>query len=136
MITGGGYSPLSSLYGLGVDQVLSLRVVTVDGRAVTADPQTNRDFFFALRGGVGSIYGVVTSAIVKAHPPIRLTIASFTFTLGAIASTAPGPDPIITDKDAFWKGFNAVFAFGIPTVDAGGYLWTSGMRRSNTSFIV
>lgn len=133
-ITGGGHSPLSSLYGLGVDQVLSLQVVTANGRAVTADPQTNRDLFFALRGGGGSTYGVVTSAIVKAHPPINLTIASFTFTLGATTSTTPGPDPTITDKGAFWKGFNAVFAFGIPTVDAGGYLWTNGIRGSNTSF--
>lgn len=31
----------------------------------------------------------------------------------------------ITDADAFWQGFNEVFAFGIPTIDAGGYLWTN-----------
>jgi hypothetical protein len=55
-ITGGGHSPLSSRFGLGVDQVLSLQVVTADGRCVTADPQTNQDLFFAMRGGGGSRY--------------------------------------------------------------------------------
>ncbi|KAL2176126.1 uncharacterized protein P884DRAFT_203808 [Thermothelomyces heterothallicus CBS 202.75] len=124
-ITGGGHSPLSSKFGLGVDQVLSLQVVTADGRYVTADPQTNQDLFFAMRGGGGSTYGIVTSAIVKAHPAINLTIASFSFTLGSRASTAPGPSVTITHAEVFWKGFNEVFAFGIPTIDAGGYLWTN-----------
>lgn len=55
-ITGGGHSPLSSKYGLGVDQVLSLQVVTADGRYVTADPKKNEDLFFAMRGGGGSMF--------------------------------------------------------------------------------
>jgi FAD/FMN-containing dehydrogenase len=53
-IAGGGHSPLSSTFGLGVDQVLSLQVVTADGQYVTANPQTNQDLFFAMRGGGGS----------------------------------------------------------------------------------
>lgn len=53
-MTGGGHSPLSSTYGLGVDQVLSIQGVTADGRVVTADARTNKDLFFALRGGGGS----------------------------------------------------------------------------------
>lgn len=53
-ITGGGHSPLSSKFGLGVDQVLSLQVVTAEGRYVTANPQVNQDLFFAMRGGGGS----------------------------------------------------------------------------------
>ncbi|KAK4245562.1 hypothetical protein C7999DRAFT_34050 [Corynascus novoguineensis] len=134
-ITGGGHSPLSSKFGLGVDQVLSLQVVTADGRYVTANPKTNEDLFFALRGGGGSTYGIVTSAIVKAHPQINLTIASFSFTLGSTTSTTPGPSVTVSDAETFWKGFNEVFAFGIPTVDAGGYLWTNGNpARGSTNY--
>jgi len=48
---GGGHSVLASTYGLGSDQVLSLQVVTADGRFVTADPTTNTDSFYPLRGG-------------------------------------------------------------------------------------
>jgi FAD/FMN-containing dehydrogenase len=55
-ITGGGHSPLSSKFGLGADQVLDLKIVTADGRYVTANPQTNQDLFFAMRGGGGSMF--------------------------------------------------------------------------------
>ena len=64
-IAGGGHSPLSSKVGLGVDQVLSLQVVTADGRYVTADPQTNKDLFFAIRGGGGSM-------VTRSNPSPRL----------------------------------------------------------------
>jgi FAD/FMN-containing dehydrogenase len=50
-MAGGGHSTLGSLYGLGSDQALSLQVVTADGRFVTADPDTNTDLYYALRGG-------------------------------------------------------------------------------------
>lgn len=54
-LAGGGHSPLSSKFGLGVDQILSLQVVTADGRVLTADPAgPNSDLYFALRGGGGS----------------------------------------------------------------------------------
>jgi len=55
-MAGGGHSTLGSLYGLGSDQVLSIEVVTADGHFVTADPETNADLFFALRGGGPGIY--------------------------------------------------------------------------------
>lgn len=47
----GGHGNLASYYGLGSDQGLSVEVVTADGRLVTADPFTNPDLFYALRGG-------------------------------------------------------------------------------------
>ena len=43
---GGGFGYLSSKLGLMVDQVLSLEVVTADGRFVHADPQENEDLFW------------------------------------------------------------------------------------------
>lgn len=50
---GGGHSIYTSYFGLGADQVLSIEVVTADGRLVTADPNNNTDLFWALRGGGG-----------------------------------------------------------------------------------
>lgn len=52
-LSSGGHSTVTSTFGLGADQVLSLEVVTADGKLVTADPQTNTDLFWSMRGGGG-----------------------------------------------------------------------------------
>lgn len=52
-LQGGGHSILTSLYGLAADQVLSLQIVTADGRFVTASSEENQDLFWAVRGGGG-----------------------------------------------------------------------------------
>lgn len=52
-MSSGGHTTITSKVGLGVDQVLSLGVVTAAGRFVTADPFTNTDLFYAIRGGGG-----------------------------------------------------------------------------------
>lgn len=77
---------------------------------------------------------MVTSVVVKAHPAINLTIADFSF---AVRNSPTPPSPIVTinDTETFWRGLDAVYAFGIPTVDAGGYLWTQAMSTGNGSFM-
>ncbi|CAK7206603.1 hypothetical protein SEUCBS139899_009403 [Sporothrix eucalyptigena] len=72
----GGHGSVTSYLGLGSDQALSIEVVTADGRLVTADPFQNTDLFFALRGGGPSTYGVMTSVVMKAFPPINVTTSS------------------------------------------------------------
>lgn len=49
----GGHSPMSPIAGLGSDQVLSIDIVTPDGRFITADEEHNPDVFWAVRGGGG-----------------------------------------------------------------------------------
>ncbi|KAF4336915.1 isoamyl alcohol oxidase [Fusarium beomiforme] len=107
-LAGGGHSPMSPLYGMGADQVLSIDVVTADGRFVTANEEKNTDLFWALRGGGGSTFGVVTSYTVKVFPKIKAAVMSFSFTTGKTVS-----------YDTFWTAVRAYWKL-IPTFNAAG----------------
>jgi FAD/FMN-containing dehydrogenase len=57
---GGGHSALASRYGLAADQTLEFEVVDGTGRLMTATRDKNPDMFWALSGGGGGTYGVVS----------------------------------------------------------------------------
>uniref|UniRef100_A0A7S2VN48 FAD-binding PCMH-type domain-containing protein n=1 Tax=Zooxanthella nutricula TaxID=1333877 RepID=A0A7S2VN48_9DINO len=65
--TGGGHGPYGRSKGLGVDNILEVELVTGDGTSVVANATTNADLFWAIRGGGGSVWGVVTAITVRAH---------------------------------------------------------------------
>ena len=67
---------------MAADHVLSIQLVTADGRFITADADTNPDLFWALRGGGGSTFGVVTSMVVRAFPKLRTTTMMYNVTTG------------------------------------------------------
>jgi FAD/FMN-containing dehydrogenase len=64
---GGGFGYLTRRFGWASDNVLSMEVVTADGRIVHASEEENPDLFWALRGGGGN-FGVVTSFEYKLYP--------------------------------------------------------------------
>ena len=63
----GGYGPLTSRFGLAVDNLLGAELVLADGERVWTDASENEDLFWALRGGGGN-FGVVTSMKLRLHP--------------------------------------------------------------------
>ena len=65
----GGHGAMSPMYGLTVDNILEVDVVIADGTLLTANECTNTDLFWALRGGGGGTFGVVTRMVHKAHDP-------------------------------------------------------------------
>src|SRR5262245_16547747 len=64
---GGGFGYLTRRFGWTSDNLLSMEVVTADGRIVRANDKENRDLFWGLCGGGGN-FGVVTGFEYKLHP--------------------------------------------------------------------
>ena len=64
---GGGWGWLAGMHGLACDNLLSVDVVTADGKLVTASAEQNKDLFWGLRGGGGN-FGVATSFEYALHP--------------------------------------------------------------------
>ncbi|CAE6488987.1 unnamed protein product [Rhizoctonia solani] len=83
-IHGGGHSPLSVLYGLGVDNALQFRIVKPDGSIVTANKCQNQDLFWALRGGGGSTWGVTLDVTYKTHNPVHISVISMSIDPGSL----------------------------------------------------
>jgi hypothetical protein len=69
-IQGGGHGPLSGIYGMGADSVLSFDAITAEGKYVTANAKENPDLYWALKGGGPSTFAVVTSITVKTYPEV------------------------------------------------------------------
>ncbi len=64
---GGGIGWLSSRYGLTIDSLLAVEMVTADGTRLSASPSEHPDLFWAVRGGGGN-FGVVTALTFQLHP--------------------------------------------------------------------
>jgi FAD/FMN-containing dehydrogenase len=64
---GGGIGWLMRKYGLTVDQLLSVDLVTADGELVRASAEENPDLFWGVRGA-GANFGVVTEFEYRLNP--------------------------------------------------------------------
>ena len=64
---GGGIGYLARGFGLSIDNLLSVDLVTADGRLIQASDREHEDLFWGIRGGGGN-FGVVTSLEFRLHP--------------------------------------------------------------------
>ena len=71
---GGGFGRLGRRFGLTIDNLLAVDIVTADGELRHASPDENPDLFWAVRGGGGN-FGVVTAFQFQLHPMDRQVIS-------------------------------------------------------------
>jgi FAD/FMN-containing dehydrogenase len=71
LVQGGGFGSFSKGFGTGGANVLEAEVVTADGVVRIANACANPDLFWALKGGGGGTFGVVTRLTLRTHelPP-------------------------------------------------------------------
>ncbi|KAI1354026.1 hypothetical protein F5Y01DRAFT_302953 [Xylaria sp. FL0043] len=126
---GGGHGPLASKYGLSADQVLEWEVVTGAGEIVTATATQNIDLFWALRGGGGGTFGIVSSLTVKAFPDTLTSMVTTTILnngsnldnlYSAITTFIRDTLPGLVDAGAFVIWIAAPFGFMVSPAIAPG----------------
>src|SRR5262249_5545232 len=67
LISSGGFGSFSKRYGLAAASLLEAEVVTADGEIRIANACTNPELFWALKGGGGGNFGVITRVTLKTH---------------------------------------------------------------------
>ncbi|RKK06356.1 hypothetical protein BFJ69_g15558 [Fusarium oxysporum] len=75
--TGGGHGFATGHYGQGADNILEAEIVTPSGKVVIANECQNEDLYWAIRGGGGGTFGVITSLTVKAYPAPQMVMVAF-----------------------------------------------------------
>ena len=79
-LSGGGHSPLTPVFGMGVDNVRQVELATPRGDILIATECQNEDLFFAVRGGGGGTFGVITKIWYQ-------TIEKFELQVGHMANS-------------------------------------------------
>ena len=67
LVQGGGFGSFSKAFGLAGASLLEAEVVTADGKVRVASHAQEPDLFWALKGGGGGTFGVVTRLMLATH---------------------------------------------------------------------
>lgn len=73
LVTGGGFGRVGRRFGLAIDNLVSVDVVSADGQLRRASAEQEPDLFWGVLGGGGN-FGIVTSFEFRLHPMQRQVI--------------------------------------------------------------
>jgi FAD/FMN-containing dehydrogenase len=87
LVQGGGFGSFSKGFGTGAANLLEAEVVTADGAVRIANACTNPELFWALKGGGGGTFGVVTRLTLRTHD-LPAAFGSVNAAIAAASDTA------------------------------------------------
>ena len=105
LTTAGGFGRVGRRFGLALDNVKGVDVVTADGRLLHASAEENEDLYWGVRGGGGN-FGIVTNFELQLHPMQRRVVGGDLVFPGAMARqvfeayrehAVSGPDELYCD---------------------------------------
>jgi FAD/FMN-containing dehydrogenase len=69
---GGGIGFAARKFGLTCDNLVEATIVTASGRSLVCNARQHEDLYWALRGGGGGNFGIVTRLVFRTHPVDRV----------------------------------------------------------------
>jgi FAD/FMN-containing dehydrogenase len=87
LVQGGGFGSFSKGFGLAAASLLEAEIVTADGQIRTVNAGREPDLYWALKGGGGGTFGVVTRLTLQTHE-LPATIGAVRFTVQASSDDA------------------------------------------------
>lgn len=98
---GGGYGRFTSVFGLTSDNIVEMEMVDAKGELLVINNATNSDLFWALRGGGGGNFGIVTKfkfKIYKAPSSVVFILLHYSF----------------ENFSPFYTAWQKLLTFGVP----------------------
>jgi hypothetical protein len=125
---GGGVGLVDRKYGLTCDHLEAARIVTADGRVRTVSRVAEPDLFWALRGGGGGNFGIVTGFTFSTVPIADVVTYKLTFPPGTQAALlAAWQEWLPGTPDELWSGVNIDAA---TAVTSGTFLGTEARLKA------
>lgn len=107
---GGGIGVTARTYGLTCDKLTAVQIVTADGKQQTVD---GGDLLWALKGGGGGNFGIVTSFTFATEPAPDITVFALKYPAGSTADVVSAwQEWVAQQPDELWS--NCIVSAGSP----------------------
>jgi FAD binding domain/Berberine and berberine like len=128
---GGGMGLAARAFGLTIDNLVGVQIVTADGTIRTVNRNTDPDLLWALRGGGGGNFGIVTQFMFNIHPvPRAVTYFSVSWPWSSASEAIATWQSWAPRSNSQLTSIFHINAAGSPSVTANGQLMgnANGLR--------